>query len=219
VSGAMSAAVHAEALQLHGWFNADPFGRRLVSGEVSRDEYVAFLVQTYHYVRWTRPLMVSGARNAGAGRDELRRLFAQKAAEEAGHERWVLSDLHALGVPEEEVREAPPCAAVRVYLSWNRWVAGSGPPVALLGTAYVLESTSAAFADLIAGGLVERSSIPGVETAVRFLRGHGAADPGHERELAALLDRVALEEEREMVVLSARVTVRAYQGLGLAVSG
>src|SRR6185503_17834440 len=90
----------------------DPAGQWMLDGRASREEYAAFLQETYHYVCWTRPLLaLSAVRLSAAGRSpELASLFARKAQEEIGHERWVLADLAALGGDTCAVQRSSPGA-------------------------------------------------------------------------------------------------------------
>ncbi|MDC0685491.1 iron-containing redox enzyme family protein [Sorangium atrum] len=203
--------------------DADPAARRLYDGTTTATEYIAFLEQIYHYVRWTRPLCAyAGARLAATciggpgeargadGRAVLAALLLRKAEEESGHEQWALDDLAALGRDPEVVMRAEPAPATQAYIAWSRYTAEAGAPEAFLGTAYVLEALSAHRAGDAAARLVARAGILGIEGAVRFLRGHADADEGHVRELAELLATIPGPEAREAILLSARVTRTVY---------
>lgn len=193
----------------------EPAALRLLEGRASIEEYAAFLEQTYHYVCWTRPLLArAGARLAAQGRAPgLAALLTQKAGEEDGHERWALDDLAALGRDADAIRAARPGAAAEAYIAWNRYCVEEGAPEAFLGTAFILEALSARYAGEAAERLAARSGIPGIEGAVRFLRGHADADGEHTAELAALLRAVGDAEARAAISLSARVTRALYPRL------
>ena len=192
-----------------------PRVRQLFEGTLDAEAYAYYLVQTYHYVRWTTPLLaLAGRRMVVQGRHPvLASLLLHKAKEETGHERWLLADLHNLGWSTEAVEHAPRSAAVEAYVAWNRFTAEAGSPSAFLGTAYVLEALSAGRAGAAARSLLERSGIPGIHRAVTFLRGHGDADEGHVAELATLLGSLTDPEESEALLLSARTTRALYPGL------
>lgn len=199
---------------IHG-LDEHPGARRLFAGAVTVAEYAHYLEQTYHYVRWTRPLLArAGERLAEAGgQDALAELLLGKAAEETGHEQWALSDLGALGRDAEAVRRSRPCAAVEAYVAWNRFTAEAGSPLAFLGTAYVLESLSALRAGEAVMNLLARGAIPRIEEAVLFLRGHAGADGPHIAHLASVLREVADPKARGAIALSARVTRELYAGI------
>lgn len=186
--------------------------RRLVEGTCSAHEYAAFLEQTYHYVRWTRPLLArAGERLTALGRSPaLAEVFHRKAAEETGHERWALSDLHALG---RGIRRMAPSVAVQAYIAWNRFTVEAGNPLGFLGTAYVLEALSAGRAQRAVDNLLARSEIPRIHEAVTFLQGHAEADEHHIAELGAMLAEVPDPADQEAIALSARITGAVYGGI------
>jgi hypothetical protein len=189
--------------------------RRIWDGTIDLDGYVRFLSQTYHYVCWTKPLLVrAGARLRRLGKyPVLAELFAVKAREEAGHEKWALADLRALGQEAAAINGEPPSAAVAAYIAWNGFVVESTSPVAFLGTAYVLESLSVRCGADAVRNLRRRRAIPGIEGAVSFLRGHAGADVGHLKQLGSLLAQIRDARDREAILLSARVTCTVYEGL------
>jgi thiaminase len=208
-------ALENESRALVAQLDTHPRFRQLFEGTVDGEAYAHYLVQTYHYVRWTTPLLaLAGRRLLVQGRHPmLASLLLHKAKEETGHERWLLADLRQLGWSIETVERAPRCAAVEAYVAWNRFMAKAGSPTAFLGTAYMLEALSASRAGAAARNLVQRGTIPRIHRAVTFLRGHGDADEGHVAELANLLGALTEPEEKEALLLSARTTCALYPGL------
>ena len=204
-----------EATLLVRELDAHPWARALFEGTADVAQYANYLVQSYHYVRWTAPLLgLAGRRMQRLGRHPaLAALLAQKAKEETGHERWLLSDLRALGWTKEQVEVTPACAAVQAYVSWNRFTSEAGMPTAFLGTAYVLEHLSVARAGLAAERLVAHGAIPDIHRAVGFLRGHAGADEGHVAELASMLSTLEDSVERDAILLSATMTRALYPAL------
>jgi thiaminase len=204
-----------ESRELIHQLDAHPQVRQLFEGTLDAQAYTHYLVQTYHYVRWTMPMLaLAGRRMTMQGRHPaLASLLLHKAKEETGHERWLLADLHNLGWSTEAVERTPRCSAVDAYVAWNRFTAEAGSPIAFLGTAYVLEALSASRAGAAARNLLERGRIPGIRRAVTFLRGHGDADEGHVAELTSLLGALIDREEQEALLLSARTTRALYPGL------
>lgn len=200
--------------------DAHPFGRRLIRGNITRKEYVAFLVQSYLYVLHTRPLLRrAGERLVQQGRRQLAALYLQKADEENGHEEWILDDLRGIGENPDVVCRAKPAPGVAAYLAWNSFTVDDGSPVAFLGTAYVLESGGAIRVGAIVKNLVEHSGIRGIERGVHFLRGHAEADIEHVAQLGQLIDAFASSDaDCRDIVLSAWVTRSTYLGLLTAVS-
>ncbi len=201
--------------ELLGALAEHPKARRLQEGDVSTEEYAAFLEQTYLYVRQTRPLLRRAGERLAAMRraPSLARLFLLKADEEEGHEKWVLADLAAIDRPMDERRLPQPCTAVAAYIAWNHFQVEAGWPLGFLGTAYVLESLSYARAGTTADNLVKKNCIPGIEQGVRFLKGHADADEHHLEMLRRVLGVVSLPSDREAIALSAEVTAALYLGM------
>lgn len=208
-------ALEGEVARLSRWMMADARARRLWDGTIDRASYALYLAQTYQYVRWTAPLLASGARRLRRlGRyPALAELFAVKAREEAGHEKWALADLRALGEDFGELWARAPSPAVTAYVAWNSFLVTAGSPVGFLGTAYVLESLSVRHGGEAVANLCARGAIPGISRAITFLRGHAGADVGHLEALAALLGQVDDERDRRAILLSARVTAALFEGL------
>lgn len=208
-------ALEHEARTLLEELDTHPAARRLFEGTLDARGYARYLVQTYHYVRWTMPLLAE----AGHRMKHLRRrpalgdLLLQKAVEERGHERWLLADLRNLGWPAERVEGAGRSPAVTAYIAWNRYTTLSGMPTAFLGTAYVLEYLSVHRASRTVERLLAANAIPNIHKAVTFLRGHGNADGAHVAELTSVLRTLTDPGEQAALLLSARTTRVLYAGL------
>lgn len=186
--------------------------QRLLDGSIGRKEYVLFLTQSFHYVRWTAPLLArSGERlRTLGGSESMSDLLAQKAHEESGHERWLLADLASLAVGETATLASEPSPAIAAYVAWNRFEAEVGSPLAILGTAFILEHLAAQGAGDVARRIEQSGRIANIHRATRFLRGHGASDVGHLAELSRALREISDPEQREAIRLSARTTRALY---------
>ncbi|NTX49770.1 iron-containing redox enzyme family protein [Myxococcus sp. CA051A] len=206
------AALDAEARGLVAAVDARPDGHRLFEGSLDAAGYIHYLVQTYHYARWSTPILgEAGERLKRLGRHpELAQLLIQKGEEERGHDRWLLSDLKNLGCSEESVETAVRSPAVEAYTGWNFFTSRAGVPTAVLGTAYVLEYLSQTRAGVWARRLKEVSAIPNIHKSVTFLRSHGALDGDHVAEMARLLERLTEPEDQEAILFSARIARSVY---------
>ncbi len=195
--------------------HAHPVAQRFYTGDTDTEEYVAFLVQTYHYVVHTRPLLRrSGERLEYAGKSDLARLFFLKAEEENGHEHWVLDDLRALGRNAAFVHNVKPVPAIAAYIAWNSYTVEHGSPVAFLGAAYILEAISAARAGSVAKNLITQNKIHRIANAVKFLSGHAEADIEHIVVLGRAIEAFATTDlDREEIITTATITKSSYLGL------
>jgi Iron-containing redox enzyme len=191
--------------------DAHPLLGAVVRGGASRDEYIRFLSATYHYVRWSGPLLAASA--AGVCRRGrypwLVALLEQKTQEEAPHDRWALSDLRRCGANVELLKVAPPRVAVQAYVDWSLAMAEDGSP-AFLGSAYALEFVSMLRAQSAADNLRARAAIPDIDRAVLFLTGHGGADVAHVARLGEVLTRVDDPDDVEDILLAATMMCRLY---------
>ncbi|MFP2923908.1 iron-containing redox enzyme family protein [Pyxidicoccus sp. 3LG] len=209
------AALDGEARGLVAAVDVHPDAGRLFDGTIDTAGYIHYLIQTYHYARWSTPILgEAGERLKRLGRHpELAELLSQKANEERGHERWLLSDLANLGCPEARVEAAARRPAVDAYVGWNFFTSRSGVPTAVLGTAYVLEYLSQTRAGVAAERLQAVASIPNIHKSVTFLRSHGALDGDHVAEMARILGRLTDPEDRAAILFSARATRTLYPGI------
>lgn len=208
------AQLRRDAAQLVEAADRSPAGA-LFDGSASRDLYVAFLQETWHYVRYTSStLQFAGERLKSLGRHGwLADVLIEKSQEEWGHDLWALSDLAALGVGEVDIKGTSPSAAVAAYNAWTRFVASSSLPVAYLGVAYTLENLAVARAGKAADALREAARIPNIGQAVSYLVGHGEADVGHVAELEDVFERFTQPEERDAILSSATATRLMYTGM------
>src|SRR5262249_6063476 len=104
--------------------------------------------------------------------------------EEWGHDEWLLEDLEALGIPREAVlaRTPPPTLAALVGAQYY-WIAHHHP-VALLGYAFVTETSPPPLAAV--EDLILRTGLP--RAAFRSLLRHAVLDLQHGAAVEATLD-------------------------------
>jgi pyrroloquinoline quinone (PQQ) biosynthesis protein C len=203
--------IERESTALVDSIDRDPLVGSVIRGDASRAEYVAFLGATYHYIRWSGPLLAETAQGLRrSGRCPwLLEIVDAKTAEESPHDEWVLDDLRSCGVNVELVKAQPVPRAVDAYVQWSRTMAEAGSP-AFLGAAFALEFMSMHRAKRAADNLRAHRAIPRIEEAVSFLEGHGDADVGHVEQLRAILRRVEDPQDRDAIALSASVLRALY---------
>ncbi|WP_280547003.1 MULTISPECIES: iron-containing redox enzyme family protein [unclassified Halomonas] len=199
----LQAATHAE----RDWLLAAPMLTRALSGEVSRDEYLAFLGQAYHHVRFTVPLMMACGARLPDRLGWLRSALVEYIEEEHGHEQWILDDIRATGGDPEAAAAAEPDPATRLMVSHVRDVIEHGNPVGFFGMVQVLEGTSTALATQAAEGLQASLGLP--DDAVRYLTSHGSLDIGHLAFFEGLVNRLE-GDDLAAVIDTARMVYRLY---------
>lgn len=104
------------------------------AGKVTREIVCGWLLETYHYIR-TFPDTIAHA--AAHARGELHDVLAEYAAQERGHETFVLKCLTNLGFKVEEVEDSIPLTSTRLIDMLMRELFQDAPAAALLVAAVV----------------------------------------------------------------------------------
>ncbi len=181
-----------------------------LQGRVSLESYQAFLVQAYHHVRHTTPLLML----LGGGLPDrlgwMRRAVAEYIEEEIGHEEWILDDIAAAGGDAEAVRASRPDLPAEVMVAYAYDLIQRGNPAGFFGMVFVLEGTSAALALTAADRIQQALGLP--DGAFSYLRSHGTLDQSHTRHLADLLEKMTPEDQAE-VIRRAKVFFKLYGDL------
>ena len=189
-------------------FQALPILGEAVQGRVSREDYIAFLVQAYHHVRHTTPLLMACGSRLPARLEWLREAIAEYIEEEVGHQEWILDDLQALGVPRTAVINAGPSPATELMVAYAYDTIHRGNPVGFFGMVLVLEGTSVALATRAADVIEGTLGLP--KKAFRYLRSHGSLDIEHTGFFEGLMDRLHEPADQAAVVHAARMFYRLY---------
>lgn len=181
---------------------------RSIAGETGRETYVAFLMQAYHHVRHTVPLLMAAGAELSDGHAWLRPAIAQYIEEENGHEEWILDDIHACGYSRESARGRPPGLATELLVAYAYDSIRRVSPLSLFGMVLVLEGTSISAASAAADGIQRSAGLP--DSAFTYLRSHGALDQDHMRFFEDLMNRVERAADQDVILHSARVFYRLY---------
>lgn len=189
---------------------SSPIIVRCLSGEVSRESYLAFLGQAYHHVRHTVPLLMSLGGRLPDRLAWLRRAVAEYIEEEIGHEEWILNDIAAAGGDADAVRASRPELPADVMVAYAYDVVNRRNPAGFFGMVFVLEGTSVAMALNAADRIQRTLGLP--DRAFSYLRSHGTLDREHTRHLADLLERMTPEDQTD-VVDCAKAFFRLYAGI------
>jgi pyrroloquinoline quinone (PQQ) biosynthesis protein C len=203
--------VKNESKALLNAIDHDPHIGSVIRGDASREQYIGFLVPTFHYIGSSGPLLArteKGVRRSGRY-PWLLEILASKVDEESPHPAWVLNDLANLGVDIERVQASPAPIAVHAYVHFCQTMAKKGSP-GFLGAAYALEFISMHRAKMATENLLATKGIPNIENAVSFLDGHGDADPGHVALLDEILQRIEDPADQADIILSARAVRHFY---------
>jgi pyrroloquinoline quinone (PQQ) biosynthesis protein C len=187
---------------------AVPVIQECLAGQVTREQYLAFLGEAYHHVKHTVPLLMACGSRLPESHGWLRAAIAHYIAEETGHEEWILSDIAASGGDAGAVRAGRPAPATELMVAYAYDTIERRNPVGFFGMVHVLEGTSQAIATRAARTIQGRLGLP--PEAFTYLTTHGTLDQEHVRFFAGLMDRVESTADQNAVVDVARMMYRLY---------
>jgi len=181
-----------------------------LSGQISRDTYLAYLAQAYHHVRHTVPLMRL-ARSRLTDRPRLIAALDDYIAEEEGHEHWILNDIAAAGGdPDRAVSEGPSSATAAMVDHAYR-VVGEGNAAGFFGMVFVLEGTSIALAS--SGADAVRTSLGLPAQAFTYLTSHGALDQDHMKFFEQLVNGLDDAADEAAIIAMANDMFELFRGV------
>lgn len=187
---------------------AAPILGRAMRGDIGRADYIAFLVEAYHNVKHTVPLLMAVGARLTDDKAWLRAAVVEYIGEEFGHEEWVLDDLAACGVDREAVRRCAPSQATELMVAYAYDMVQRVNPLGFLGMVQVLEGTSVAIAERAAAAMQQALGLP--DAAFSYLRSHGALDQGHVALFQGLMDRIEAPPEQALIIHAAGMFYHLY---------
>ena len=181
---------------------------RALAGKLSRDEYAAFLLQAYHHVKHTVPLLMLVGARLTEEFEWLRSAVAEYIEEELGHQEWILNDLAACGFDRQRARDSHPNAETELMVAYAYDTVQRISPLGFFGMVQVLEGTSIAVADRTADAIQTSLGLP--NRAFSYLRSHGALDQEHVKFFENLMNRIERPQDRQFIIHCARMFYRLY---------
>jgi pyrroloquinoline quinone (PQQ) biosynthesis protein C len=195
---------------------AAPIFSRCFAGDISLDDYVAFLQQAYHHVKHTTPLLMNVGAKLTEEKEWLREAVAEYIEEELGHQEWILNDIAQCGFNKEQVRKSKPLLATDVMVSYAYDAINRKSPLCFFGMVHVLEGTSIALADNAAQSIADELKLP--ERAFSYLLSHGSLDIEHVKFFESLMNKITDEKEQQIIIDSANVFYHLYGDIFRALS-
>ncbi len=187
---------------------AIPFVQRGVQGELSLESYVAFLIQAYHHVKHTTPLLMACGSRVPHEMEWLRDAMAHYIEEELGHQEWILNDIAVCGGDAEAVRHGEPAMPAELMCAYAYDIVHRRNPIGFLGMVLVLEGTSIELATKAAKATQANLKLP--DNAFTYLTSHGALDISHMQFYQGLVNRLEREEDKRFVIHTAKRFYKLY---------
>ena len=185
-----------------------PIIAHALKGDVTTDDYIAFLSQAYHHVKHTVPLLMATGSRLPEDLEWLRVAVGEYIEEETGHQEWVLNDIAACGADKEQVRRSKPNLATEVMVSYAYDTVHRINPLGFFGMVHVLEGTSISLADSAADNIRSALSLP--KDAFSYLYSHGSLDQDHVEFFKGLMNRIDRPEDQAQIIHSTRVFYKLY---------
>ncbi len=185
-----------------------PIIQRCFNGDFDLNDYVAFLQQAYHHVKYTVPLLMATGAKLDDDKEWLREAIGEYIEEEMGHQEWVLNDLAACGINKEQARSSQPAPATELMVAYAFDAIARKHPLYFFGMVFVLEGTSIALADAAAKQIKDKLSLP--KAAFSYLTSHGALDQEHIVFFEGLMNQITDPQEQQMIIHSANMFYRLY---------
>ena len=185
-----------------------PIIQRCFSGDFELNDYIAFLQQAYHHVKYTVPLLMATGAKLDESKEWLREAVGEYIEEEMGHQEWILNDLAACGVDKEQARASSPAPATELMVAYAFDAIARKNPLYFFGMVFVLEGTSIALADAAAKQIKDKLTLP--KAAFSYLTSHGALDQEHIVFFEGLMNKITDPAEQQMIIHSANMFYRLY---------
>ncbi|WP_432698198.1 TenA family transcriptional regulator [Marinobacterium sp. YM272] len=185
-----------------------PIIQACTHGDISRNQYIAFLTQAYHHVKHTLPLLMACGSRIDERQEWLREAVAEYIEEETGHQEWILNDLAACGADKEAIRQGQPAMETELMVAYAYDLIQRVDPVGFFGMVQVLEGTSVNLATPMSHIIQQTLGLP--DAAFSYLRSHGSLDQDHIQFFAGLMNRIDAPEQQQRIIHSARVFYHLY---------
>ena len=185
-----------------------PIIAQCFSGGITLDHYVAFLLQAYHHVKHTVPLLMATGARLPDSKEWLRTAIAEYIDEEQGHQEWVLNDIAACGYDKEAARASQPQLATELMVAYAWDTVQRVDPLGFFGMVHVLEGTSISIADKAADAIRSQLQLP--RKAFSYLYSHGALDQEHVVFFEGLMNRITDPAEQQRILHAAQVFYKLY---------
>lgn len=175
-----------------------------LQGKITRATYISYLMQAYHHVKHTVPLLMSMGGRLPAEKFWLHGAIAEYIKEEIGHDQWILNDIAAAGGDREAARMSTPHRETELLVAYNYDYISRKNPVGFLGMVFMLESTSVQIATQGAESVMRGLGLK--KDAFSYLLSHGALDVNHLRSFETLVNNITDTADRAAIIEVAQNT-------------
>jgi len=188
-----------------------PIIGKALQGQVTLDQYIAFLTQAYHHVKHTSPLLMTCGGRVPESHEWIRTALAHYIEEEIGHQEWILNDIRACGGDAEAVRHGQPNIHTELMVAYAYDTIMRNNPCGFFGMVFVLEGTSIQLATHAAGVMQKSLNLP--NGAFSYLTSHGSLDLEHIDFFQSVVNKLESDEDKQAVIHCAKVFFHLYANI------
>lgn len=172
---------------------------------LDRDRMIRLLVETYHYIRHSVPLMELAATHCTTPQAKTAAYYRHHVDEEKDHDVWLLEDLASVEQDPEAIKASSPLRPTLGMVATQYYLIERVNPVGLLGYMYILEGMTPTPEQV--EKYARRADIP--TGALRTILEHAALDPHHIADMRdALLVNELTTTDRALIASNAVATVQ-----------
>jgi pyrroloquinoline quinone (PQQ) biosynthesis protein C len=179
-----------------------------MNGNITLNQYVAFLGQAYHHVKHTVPLLMACGARLPESYEWLRVAIGEYIEEETGHQEWILNDIAACGEDKEAVRAEQAHASTELMVAYAYDAINRVNPVCFFGMVHVLEGTSVTTATGAGQKIQQALQLP--NQAFSYLFSHGSLDVEHIAFFEGLMNKIESPEDQKAIIHASKIFYGLY---------
>lgn len=179
-----------------------------MQGNISRDTYIAYLIEAYHHVSHTVPFLMTMGSRLPQSKKWMHKAIIEYQEEEVGHEEWILNDIEEAGGDKEAARSSTPNLETQVLIAYNYDYITRKNPVGFFGMVFMLESTSTQIANKGADAVKEKLGLS--QKAFSYLYSHGELDISHMKFFEETVSKITDPEDQKAIIEVAQNTFRLF---------
>lgn len=183
--------------------------------DLDRQRMTDLLVETYHYIRHSVPLMELAASHCRRKWPQTAEYFEHHVEEEKDHDVWLLEDLAGIGLQPQEVKGLIPLRPTLGMVASQYFLIERVNPVSVLGYMYILEGLTPKPESI--EKYAARAGLP--QEALRTILEHAELDPHHISDMREALSSEELSrEDQRLISFNSTATVEylteMYRAIG-----
>ncbi|NKI75053.1 iron-containing redox enzyme family protein [Dickeya sp. CFBP 2040] len=175
-------------------------------GTITGDMYIAFLIQIYHHVSYSVPLLMAASGRVPQHQEWVRQAIVRYIDAEYGYKASLLDTIRACGVETDTWRQRASAQWIELMAAYFYDQIQRGNPMSIFGLMHVLESIHMHIAPNIAGQVATEQSSDAT---------HQPHSPDHSDQTlppccAELMDNINDVADQAAIIHAAHVVYRLY---------